>query len=281
MTGPANDAYRLRLGRAVIELTGREPDFAGFLAHYFGRPSDPAPPTITVDVAVARDRRPRAVPNSLLLTKNLDGDAFDIDDGLIRGRWDAAACRGEITVRSTLLQGQMMRVFEQLVYQMFHSAARRLGYRASLVHAAGVVREGRGYLFVGPSGAGKSTVAALSRAHAVLNDEMNLVEHDGGAATLVGTPFNAFFTGKSAGSAPLVAILLLEQAPAHALLPVDAARAAADLAAQVAPPVGLGDLAPASTRTAMLEAALAILERVPAHILRFRRDPGFWDVVPR
>src|SRR5207249_2549192 len=31
-----------------------------------------------------------------------------------------------------------------------------------LLHGAGIVRSGRGYLFYGPSGAGKSTLAALS-----------------------------------------------------------------------------------------------------------------------
>jgi len=273
--------FRLRLGRAVIELTSPEPGFGDFLAHYFGRPSDPGPATISVAVALARDERPCPVPNSLLLTKTVDGDRFDIAGGLIRGRWDEAAGRGEVTVRSTLLRGRMMRIFEQLVYQMFHSAARRLGYRAALVHAAGVVRDGRGYVFVGPSGAGKSTVAALSAAHQVLNDEMNLVELDARPPVLVGTPFNAFFSGKSPGRAPLAAVLLLEQANEHALLPAEPARAAADLAAQVAPPVGLGDAAPPAVHDAMLTAAVTLLDQVPAYVLRFRPDEGFWDLVPR
>ncbi len=282
MTHAPSDPYHLRLGRAVIAVSSPEPDFAGFLAHYFGRPSDPGPATVSLEVLVARDDQPCPVPNSLLLTKTVTGAEIDIDGGLVRGHWDQARGRGRVTVRSTLLRGQMMRVFEQLLYQVFHSAAQRLGYRAALVHAAGVVRAGRGYLFVGPSGAGKSTVARLSAAHSVLNDEMNLVElDDDGGVTLVGTPFNAFFTAKVEGRAPLAAILLLEQAPEHSLLPAAAARAAADLAAQVAPPVGLGDAVPVSTRAAMLDSALAILARVPAHVLRFRQDAGFWQVVPR
>lgn len=282
MTRPSGKPYHLRLGRVVIALTSPEPDFGGFLAHYFGRPSDPGPATVQLEVVVARDDHPCPVPNSLLVTKTVRGGDIDIDHGLVRGHWDQARGRGRLTVRSTLLRGQMMRVFEQLLYQVFHSAAQRLDYRAALIHAAGVVRAGRGYLFVGPSGAGKSTVARLSAAHSVLNDEMNLVELDeDGGVTLVGTPFNAFFTAKVEGRAPLAAILLLEQAPEHGLLPVATARAAADLAAQVAPPVGLGDEAPPGTRTAMLDSALAILARVPAHVLRFRQDAGFWEVVPR
>ncbi|MFO7607784.1 MAG: hypothetical protein R6X35_01115 [Candidatus Krumholzibacteriia bacterium] len=281
MTAPDHEPYRLRLGRVVLELSSPEPGFAAFLAHYFGRPTDPGPATVVLEVTIAPDREPCPVPNSLLMTKTVDGDRFDIDHGLIRGRWDEGAGRGAVTVRSTLLRGQMMRIFEQLLYQLFHAAARRAGYHAALVHAAGVVRDGRGYLFVGPSGAGKSTVAGLSRSHAVLNDEMNLVEWDDRGATLIGTPFNPFFTGKSEGRAPLAAVLLLEQAPEHRLLPALPARAAADLSAQVAPPVGLGDPAPPSVRAGMLALALEILARAPAHVLRFRPDAGFWDVVPR
>ncbi|HPF70670.1 MAG TPA: hypothetical protein PLQ13_08385 [Candidatus Krumholzibacteria bacterium] len=281
MAAAADHVYRLRLGRAVVEMTSPEPGFCPFLADYFGRASDPAPGAVSVEIILQRDPVPCPVPNSLLMTKSVDGGAFDIDHGLVRGTWDAAAGRGSVTVRSTLLRGQMMRVFEQLVYQMFHSAAHRLGYRAALVHAAGIARGGDGYLFVGPSGAGKSTVAGLSAHHRVLNDEMNLVELEGPRAVLVGTPFNAFFDGKVEGSAPLTAVLLLEQASAHALLPANPAQAAADLAAQVAPPVGLGDPVPLGTRAAMLELALAILERTPVHVLRFAKDAGFWNVVPR
>jgi hypothetical protein len=220
------------------------------------------------------------VPNSLLLTKRADGDGFDIADGLIRGHFDAQAGRGRVVVRSTLLRGQMMRVFEQLIYQMFHSAVKRSGYPAVLVHSSGVVRDGRGYLFVGPSGMGKSTVAELSRAYAVLNDEMNLIEFADDGLTLVGTPFNGFFTAKVPGRAPLAAILLLEQAAAHAVAAADPAAAVAAVAAQITPPVGLQDLAPPETRNAMLDLADRLLRRLPARRLRFRRDPGFWDVIP-
>jgi len=277
----ANSAgYGLRLGRVVIGLTSPEPGFADFLAHYFAVPSDPAPPTITVEVRIARDTEPRAVPNSLLLTKRVDTAGFDIADGLVRGRFDAAAGRGSVLVRSTLMRGQMMRVFEQLIYQMFHSARRAADYDALLVHSAGVVRAGRGYLFVGPSEAGKSTVAELSRQHEVLNDEMNLVEFGPDGPVLVGTPFNAFFPGKVPGRAPLAAILLLEQAPAHGLVDADPAAAAAELAAQVAPPVGLEEEAAPATPALMLDLAARLLGQCPARRLRFRRDPGFWDVLP-
>ncbi|MBU1871203.1 MAG: hypothetical protein KKH80_00155, partial [Candidatus Omnitrophica bacterium] len=38
-----------------------------------------------------------------------------------------------------------------------------------LIHACGIIKDGKGYIFAGPSGNGKSTVASLSRNLAVLS----------------------------------------------------------------------------------------------------------------
>jgi hypothetical protein len=277
----ADETYGLALGDVVIALRCPAQGFARFLAGYFDRPSDNRAPALAVDLEIVHDETPCPVPNSLLLTKRADGDGFDIADGLIRGQCDAAAGHARVALRSTLLEGRMMRIFEQLIYQMFHTAARRVGDPALLVHAAGVARDGRGHLFVGPSGAGKSTVAALSRDHHVLNDEMNLVAWDGDVPWLVGTPFNGFFRDKRAGRWPLADVLLLEQGDGHRLEDAAPAEAAMRLAAEIVPPVGLEDIPAPATPTAMLDRALALLARVPVHRLVFRRDAGFWEVVPR
>lgn len=277
-------AYRLALGGTVIALSCREAGFDRFLSGYFGRPSAEAAPHLEVELEILPDETPRPVPNSLLLTKRRDGDGFDIDDGLIRGTCDAAAGQARVQLRSTLLEGRMMRIFEQLIYQMFHTAARRGASGALLIHSAGVVRGAWGHLFVGPSGTGKSTVAGLSGKHRVLNDEMNLVDPDrspsAAAPLLVGTPFNGFFPDKQPGQAPLASLLLLEHGPEHRIEEVAPAEAITRLAAEIVPPVGLEDIPDASTPTGMIDRALALAARVPVRRLVFRPDPAFWDVVP-
>jgi energy-coupling factor transporter ATP-binding protein EcfA2 len=142
-----------------------------------------------------------------------------------------------------------------------------------------VIHAGAGYLFAGPSGSGKTTIAHLSAEHHVLSDEMPIVEFRDGTAWIVGTPFNGLFREKSPGAAPLRAILLLTHGPTHALAKVGPGEAAAVLAAEIAPPVGLDQTSDGSTAAAMLEFATRLALTVPVRRLIFRPDPGFWRVV--
>ena len=274
-----NHEYRLRLGRAVIALTGLNAGFAGELAQWFAVPSDPAAATIRLRLVLRDDGTDPPVPNSLILTKRADGRRFDIADGLVRGEFDAATGESTVEVHAVLTRGRLRRVLEQALYQAFHSACRRLSYDAGLVHACGVIDGGGGHLFVGRAGAGKTTVARLSQGRHVVNDEMPLVEFRDDGPWLVGTPFNGFFRDKTPGEAPLVRILLLDQGPAHALSRVGPGEAAATIAAEIAPPVPLPETAGEPTRLAMLETATRLALAVPVRRLTFKTDPGFWAVI--
>ncbi len=277
-----SDQYRLRVGEVVIGLNCPDSRHAADLAAYFACDNDPAPPTIELDLdLVAHDDHP-VIPNSLILTKTSTGPGtFDIADGLIRGRFDPATGKGAVQVKRVLTSGILTKVFEQLLYQAWHSARRRLGYEACLVHSAGVIRGGRGFLFVGPSTAGKTTIASLSKGGTVVNDEMNLVEFHPDGARLIGTPFNGHYRAKRPGSAPLAAILLLGHGPAHKLVSVGLGEAAGEVAGQVAPPVGLEDMPDGATRLAMLDLGSRLLEWVPVKRLVFTLDAGFWPLLTR
>ena len=276
------DQYRLRVGEVVIGLNCPDSQHAADLADYFAQDNDAATPTIELDLdLVAHDDQP-TIPNSLILTKTLTGQGkFDIADGLIRGHFDPATGKGAVQVKRVLTSGILTKVFEQLLYQAWPSARRRLGYEACLVHSSGVIRGGRGFLFVGPSTAGKTTIAGLSKGGTVVNDEMNLVEFHPDGARLVGTPFNGHYRSKRPGSAPLAAILLLGHGPAHKLVPVGLGEAAGEVAGQVAPPVGLEDMPDNATRLAMLDMGSRLLEWVPVKRLVFTPDAGFWPLLTR
>lgn len=78
----------------------------------------------------------------------------------------------------------------------------------ALVHAAGVVWNGRGLMFPGVSGAGKSTLAANVGGEPVLTDEMVAVRQLDAVWHLFGTPFHgALEIPAQAGSHPLAAIV--------------------------------------------------------------------------
>ena len=278
----AERQYRLRVGEVVIALNCPDPQYATSLAEYFAQPCDPAPPVVELDLNIVLHDTEPAVPNSLILTKTLTDDGgFDIADGLIRGRFDPATGKGELHVMNALTSGLLTRVFEQILYQAWHSGRRRLGYDACLVHSSGVIRSGRGYLFVGASEAGKTTVANLSQDYTVTNDEMNLVEFHADGARLRSTPFNGHYRDKQAGAAPLAAVLLLEQGPAHRLESVGCGLAAGAVAGQIAPPVGLEEVADTETRLAMLDLGSRLVEWVPVRRLIFLPDRGFWPILKR
>ena len=178
-----------------------------------------------------------------------------------------------------LLGGRAIRVFEHVLHQAFQMAARTRGEDCILVHSSGVVRGGQGYLFVGPSGSGKSTIAGMSDRGLVLNDEICMVALGESLPSLHSTPFNGFFEGKIEGSAPLRAVFLIAQAPAHRVLPVRRAEALAALFQQIVPPVSLDEPVSGVARERMLEAAEGLLARVPAYRLEFRQDGGFWALI--
>ncbi len=276
---PQSHEYRFRVGRIVISLEYHDPDFIHSLAGYFMQKSDAAEPDVRLALNLVNHEDDPEVPNSLILTKSLTDDGFDIANGLIHGCFDPGRGRGELHIKTILTNGLMTRVFEQILYQAFHSACQRVGYDACLVHSSGVIHQGAGFLFVGPSEAGKSTVASLSQDRTVINDEMNVVEFEGETPRLIGTGFNGHYRDKQPGSAPLTAVLLLSQGTAHSLEPVSIGNAACAIAAQVAPAVGLDQLADQATRQAMLDTGSRIAASTACRRLVFLPDAGFWPLL--
>lgn len=146
-----------------------------------------------------------------------------------------------------------------------------------LLHAAGIVWEGTGYLFAGPSGAGKSTVAALAEGVGqVLSDENVVARLAHGGAELCSTPFWGQSTPQARvrrvnRCAPLAGIYLLAHAAEFTLAPLRPAEAVAAL---------LGTEKVAAERVDSAAAWLAVAGRlvatVPVHRLGFRPTPELW-----
>jgi hypothetical protein len=280
VAGPRDNRYVIDLAGVAIGLECRQPALAEGLARWFGTPSAPVEPTILLDLEMVPHEDTPVLPNSLLTTKTVGaGGEFDIADGLIRGYYDQVARRGELKAKGVLLEGRLMRIFEQVLYQAHVSARQAAGLPGFLVHSAGVVADHRGFLFVGPSEAGKTTAALNSMAWHVLGDEMILVIPGGNGPEIVGTSFNGTFRDKHPGRAPLAGVFLLEQAPRHALLPVGQAEATATIAGEIVPPVGLDELPGARTLAAMTDLAAQLVDRVEVARLELLPDPGFWRII--
>ena len=280
MNPPQDNLYTLDLMGAAVGLVCHQPPLVEGLTRWFGRPGADVEPAIRLGLTFIDHEDEPHLPTSLLTTKRLTADGgFDIADGLITGHYHAPTRTGEMRAKAILLEGPLMRIFEQVLYQAHTSARQAAGSAGFLIHSAAVIADGRGFLFVGPSEAGKTTAARHSSAWQVLGDEMNLVLPDGDGYRLAGTPFNGTFREKQPGNAPLAGIFLLRQAPRHALCEVGPAEAAMALAGEIMPPVGLHELPNDATVPTMMDLAAELVDKVPVARLELLPDPGFWNVI--
>jgi hypothetical protein len=154
--------------------------------------------------------------------------------------------------------------------------AKLLAARGGLMfHAAGIAAEGAGYVFFGPSGSGKTTVCQLSHpARRILCDEIVAVRPEGSGARLYGTPFAGAWGDSLAEDVPLRGMFWLKQAPHHRVVPLDDATAVRGLLESAV----AYDLSPAGL-IASLEAATALIHRVPVAQLEFRPEETLWETV--
>jgi hypothetical protein len=89
------------------------------------------------------------------------------------------------------------------------------------LHAAGMILNGLGLLFVGHSGAGKSTIVTLLQDEGeILCDDRMILRRWTEGFKIHGTWSHGDIPVVSPNSAPLRAILLLEQAPHNQLIPI-------------------------------------------------------------
>jgi MoaA/NifB/PqqE/SkfB family radical SAM enzyme len=90
------------------------------------------------------------------------------------------------------------------------------------LHSAGVILDNKGLLFVGHSDAGKSTIATMLKGKAeILCDDRIIVREQPEGIRIYGTWSHGDVAEVSANSAPLNALLFLEQANRDFLIPIE------------------------------------------------------------
>jgi len=190
-----------------------------------------------------------------------------------RGLIDETKGKGYLTLSST----QPVEEVEYFLRVAYALLAFQSG--GIMLHAAGVVRDEKAYLFFGHSGSGKTTVARLSPNDTVLNDDLVLLmpvhPAEGGGWRVFGTPFwNPTQVRPTPANAPLAALYRLVQDKKVYLQGISTSEAIAELISNV--PVIPAD----PVRSLELLTRLhKILQAVPAHKLHFLPDDSFWGVV--
>lgn len=148
-----------------------------------------------------------------------------------------------------------------------------------LFHAAGVVRDGRAYLFFGPSGSGKTTVSMLSVGDRVVSDDLILVLPGRGQGyQAVSIPFRGHLAELPEEQAefPIAGFYRLVQDTEVRLVPLERARAVSEV---------VGSLPFVTDRAEntiqILDAVGRAVQGSPTFRLHFRKDATFWKVVER
>jgi hypothetical protein len=148
---------------------------------------------------------------------------------------------------------------------------------AVLLHAAGVIRHGLGYVFFGPSGAGKTTTSRIAaKSSDVVSDDLVVIRVVNGSGILYGVPFRGELSDapRANQEAPLKGIFRIRQDTDHYVKPISRVTAIADLVASS--PFVVREL---SLTDRLLDVCDMIVRSVPVMALHFKRDDGFWKVI--
>jgi hypothetical protein len=144
-----------------------------------------------------------------------------------------------------------------------------------LIHAAGIARNGSGYVFCGPSGIGKSTVVSYSKGATILNDDLTVIApgHEN-PWEIFATPFANPNQPVLNGYARLSKIFLLKQSNEVVLETISNGKALSEFIANV--PVLSRDRFRCDR---LIQTSEMILQKIPFYKLNFKNDPTFWTVI--
>lgn len=184
-----------------------------------------------------------------------------------KGWVDRMAGRGEVTLRPSGNIENYLRVLYAWL---------ALDHSSLLLHACGIIRDGKGYVFFGPSGSGKTTTAKLSAAYTILSDDLVIIKKIGGAYHACGVPFRGDMpeAPRTNAAVPLHGLFTLVKDTEHYLVPLTLTDAVAQLVRCV--PFVMAQ--PENARR-VTEICLDLATRVPVRAMHFRRDAGFWGVI--
>ena len=144
------------------------------------------------------------------------------------------------------------------------------------MHSSGAILEGKGLIFTGHSDAGKTTMVTMLKDKAeVLCDERNIIRRWPDGFRVHGTWSNGDLADISANSAPLRAILFLEQALENRLVPLDDKRyITGRILSYLVRPFANNDWW--KKTLALVE---SIIHTVPCYVVRFDKSGGIVDVL--
>jgi hypothetical protein len=272
---------RVSVGGITASISGLSPSSkAGLAARYgiFSRGGEGAP----VDLQVDLRRSPR--PDFLRVGTGPELETYRLltrleSGALLAWSYEWAAClRFERKAAILAVVSDDRVLFDRSLENFLRVAFAHLALAKGgiLIHGAGVVRDGRAFVFFGPSGSGKTTATTLSSGSRVLSDDLLLITREGSKFRAASVPFRGLLAppATSEETYPIAGMFRLVKDQADFLEDLGRPQAVGQIV-QSLPFVT--DRAEAGPR--ILDVVGDLVNDVPVKKLHFRKDPGFWRVI--
>jgi len=263
-----NPSYQItvEIGGMPILLQTQDDSFRRLLARrYAGFIDSAARPRFEFDIELTTPSR--KAPDEDVRVEIRQG-TWRLRRGDFRAQWNPDAGRGRIRQSANPYSiDSVLRIVHSLIL------AQEGGF---LLHAAGVIRNGRAFLFSGVSGAGKTTISRLAPPDVtLLTDEVSYIRRVDAGYRACGTPFAGELArvGENC-SAPIGSLFFLAQGPENKIEPMATAEAVRRLMRNIlffAEDVALVD--------SVFQSACEFVECVPVQRLTFAPDSRVWPMI--
>lgn len=267
----------LQIGDICCSLRFKDPDYSSLLRRYYNGFLSEDDPDLTIDVDIISHQEEIHLPNSIIMSKTVNGNGFNFHSGLIKGTLNLGERYCAIDVKEALFK--RIRIFEHFLFQTYYTLLNenrsKTGRESFLMHACTVVKEGSGYLFTGPSESGKSTIAKLSSDYTVLGDEIAIIERDDGSYFIRSTPFRGDFRKNINGSSRLDVIFLIRHGKKNEIKKIGKREFVTRFVREIIYPGTLLSINRKKCIAKMMDFCSAIADHVPFYELSFLPDKSF------
>ena len=220
-----------------------------------------------------------------------EGDKFYTHNHLIKGEHDDTGRVIRFTSERHLLNPDSeQNVLNHLLSISYYTAC-RAKYDgkppAMLVHASGIVRNNRSFIFSGPCDIGKSSIARMCADPygQVVNDEILLVSRpgpDNNGISLISTPHLGDLKPEANITAPLACGLLLKQGHQTLIRRLDIMEAYIRFMRQIITPAYIGQTDRKAIHSLIADFSKEIIEAVPFYELEFTLNrQELWTVLDK
>ncbi|MBI5034859.1 MAG: hypothetical protein HZB51_30410 [Chloroflexi bacterium] len=224
--------------------------------------------TIDVKVEVGPEYIPFKGNKSWQIKTSTQNGRIEFESHLEKGWFDRQAKLGQVVLRPNGDLENYLRV----LYAWFC-----VDHGSLLLHSCGIIRDGRGYVFFGPSGNGKTTTTSLSAPYTILSDDLVIIKKVENRFRVYGVPFRGDLpeAPRTNASAEVCGVFALTKDKRHYLTPLVLPEAVARLV-QCVPFV----MTQPEIVKRVTEICTDLAKSVPLQMLHFRKDNGFWEIIP-